>query len=328
MSQEKMMRALVHSGRSGVDGLEIRQVPQPVPGPDEVLVNVMAAGLNRHELFVVDARSGDESPHIVGADAAGVISGGGADEGRTVLINPCIGWDVTDDVPEVPTILGGPLQGTFAEYVAVPAVNVHQIPRHLSVHEAAALPLVGLTAYRALFTKGNLSAGDHLVITGASGGAAVMALSMAVAAGAEVTVVTRSAQNAQKALAAGAAHAVVADNEFDRKLTRPADLVLDGVGAVTVPAGLRALRPGGALISFGATTTPDLELSLREVFFRQISLLGSSMGSAPEFLAMLEFVSEHSITPVVHSVRPLEEAADAFRAMASGEGFGKTVLTM
>lgn len=331
-SPNRTMRALVHSQVPGPDGLRIQNVPRPRPADCEVLVRVFAAGLNRHELFVIDKHHGSDSK-IVGADAVGTIVETGIDAGQelagnSVLLNPCLSWHKTDDVPEVPTILGGPVQGTFAEYVSIPADNVHPIPAHLSPTEAAALPLAALTAYRALFTQGGVRSGDHVVITGATGGAGVIAVAMATAAGAEVTAVTREASKAEAMRAVGAAHVIVAGSDFDERLHKPADVVLDSVGASMYPAILNALRPGGRIVSFGATSAPDIQLSLRDLFFRQISIRGTSMGSAEEFAQMTGFVTRHRIVPKIGSVRPIEEAPEAFRHMSTGSGVGKTVFTL
>lgn len=330
MTDQPTMQALVHSGTPGPGGLRMAEVPRPDIGADDVLLEVAAAGLNRHDLFQIDAHT-DDDPRIVGADAVGTVVATGIDAGQEhigqrVLVNPCLRWPDTADVPEVPAILGGAVQGTFADYVRVPADNIHPVPAHLSDIEAAALPLAGLTAYRALFTKGRLRPGHHVVITGATGGAGTVALAMAVAAGAEVTVITRYRGNVAQATELGATHVVAGAVDFDAHLHAPADLVLDSVGAETFPAALRAVRPGGRIITFGATTAPDITLSLRDLFFRQISIEGTSMGSAPEFDRMLAFVTDHALAPVVRTHRPLGEAPDAFREMAAGHGFGKTVF--
>ncbi|MBB3664508.1 zinc-binding alcohol dehydrogenase/oxidoreductase [Prauserella sediminis] len=330
MPSPTTMRALVHAGTPGPDGLRIDEVPRPEPGKDDVLIRVDAAGLNRHELFVIDAHAGDDDK-IVGADAVGTITAVGVDAGqdligRRVLVNPCLGWPTAEDVPEVPTILGGPVQGTFAEFATVPVDNVHPIPDHLSDAEAAALPLAGLTAYRALVTKGRVMAGDHVVITGATGGAGTLALAMAAALGAETTVVTRHEAKVAPARTLGADHVVIGADDLDEKLHAPADLVLDSVGSDSFPSAVRAVRPGGGIISFGATSGPDIELSLRTLFFRQIRLEGTSMGSAAEFESMLRFAAEHTIKPAVHERRRLDEAPEVFRGMAAGHGVGKTVF--
>ncbi|WFR74365.1 zinc-binding dehydrogenase [Prescottella defluvii] len=150
---------------------------------------------------------------------------------------------------------------------------------------------------------------------------------MAVAAGAEVTVTSRSRDAADRALQLGAAHAVVGSERFDSALTRPADVVFDSVGAAAFAAAVRALRPGGRLITFGATTGADVPMSLREIFFRQIEIIGTSMGSEEEFADMLDFVVRHSIRPVVDSVRPLTDVPSALAEMADAGGFGKIVFS-
>lgn len=326
------MIAATHAGLPGVAGMSVTELPTPSPGAGEVRVALVAAGLNRHELFLIDRRGEGSEPLVIGADGVGAIDavGAGVDDrlrGRSVLINPCIGWAHTQEVPEVPEILGGPRPGTFAEYVCVPERNVHPVPTHLSAHEAAALGLAGLTAYRGLFSRARLRAGEHIVITGISGGVAPIALAMAVAAGAEVTVTSRSRDAAGRALELGAAHAVVGNEDFDAVLTRPADVVFDGVGTAAFAAAVRALRPGGRLVTFGATTGADVQTSLREIFFRQIEIIGTSMGSEEEFAEMLDFVARHSIRPVVDSVRPLTAAPAALAEMADARGFGKIVFS-
>lgn len=326
------MIAATHATRRGVAGMSVTDLPPPSPAAGEVRVALAAAGLNRHELFLIDRRGEGSAPLVIGADGVGTIDrvGAGVDGtlcGRSVLINPCLGWPRTDEVPEVPEVLGGPRPGTFAEYVCVPERNVHPVPAHLSVHEAAALGLAGLTAYRGLFSRARLRDGEHVVITGISGGVAPIALAMAVAAGAEVTVTSRSRASADRALALGATHAVVGNDSFDSALSRPADVVFDGVGAAAFPAAVRALRPGGRLVTFGATTGAEVPVSLREVFFRQIEIIGTSMGSEEEFAEMLDFVVRHSIRPVVDSVRPLTDAPAALAEMAHAAGFGKIVFS-
>ncbi|WP_430333138.1 zinc-binding dehydrogenase [Rhodococcus sp. ACT016] len=326
------MIAATHAGLPGAAGMSVTELPTPTPAAGEVRVALAAAGLNRHELFLIDRRAEGSEPLIIGADGVGTIEavGAGVDgrlRGRSVLINPCLGWSRTGEVPEVPEILGGPRPGTFAEYVCVPERNVHPVPPHLSAHEAAALGLAGLTAYRGLFSRARLRAGEHVVVTGISGGVAPLALAMAVAAGAEVTVTSRSRAAADRALELGATHAVVGNEDFDSALARPADVVFDGVGTAAFDAAVRALRPGGRLVTFGATTGADVSMSLREIFFRQIEIIGTSMGSEEEFGDMLDFVTRHSIRPVVDSIRPLPDAPAVLADMAHAGGFGKIVFS-
>lgn len=170
MSRPSTMRALVHSSAPGPDGLRVEQVARPEPGDDEVLIRVVAAGLNRHELFAIAGHTGDDLK-IVGADAVGTVVSTGYDAGQELggcraMVNPCLGWTDIENVPEVPTILGGPVQGTFAEFVRIPASNVHQVPPHLSDAEAAALPL----AYHCLPGSGHQGERSDAVTTSSSPG--------------------------------------------------------------------------------------------------------------------------------------------------------------
>lgn len=327
------MRALVHSSTTGPAGVAVREVPVPAPGRGEVVLRVDHAGFNRHELFTTLRRDGSEEPLVVGADAAGVVAaaGSGADHrlvGTRRLLNPCPGWSTADQVPEHPRILGSAAPGTFAEYVAVQVDCLAAVPAHLTPAEAGALGLAAVTAYRALFTVGELRPGEHVLIPGIGGGAALLALDMALAAGAEVSVSSRSAATGEFAVSRGATRAIPSDAEPADALPRPVDLVLDGVGKATVPGGLRALRPGGRLVTYGATTGPDLALSLRETFFRQVSIRGTSMGSAQEFAAMMDLVAAHRIRPVVGSVRPLADGPAVFAESIEATGVGKTVFAV
>lgn len=327
------MCALVHAGRPGPAGIALTTVAVPAPAPGEALLRVSHAGFNRHELYTTLRRNGSEEPLIVGADAAGIVAAVGSDVdgglvGAARLLNPCPGWAVAAEVPEHPRILGSAQPGTFAEYVAVPVECLAPVPPHLTPAEAGALGLAALTAYRALVTVGELRAGEHVLIPGIGGGAAMLAMDLAVALGAEVSVSSRSAASREFAVARGAARAIPADAEPAEALPRPVDLVLDGVGAATVPGGLRTLRPGGRLVTFGATTGPDLALSLRETFFRQVSVRGTSMGSAQEFTAMLELVAAHHIRPAVGAMRPLADGPAVFAESIEAATIGKTVFTL
>lgn len=339
------MLALVHGGAPGLDGLRVERMPAPEPAAGEVLLAVEYAGLNRHELFTAERRDGSEPARILGADAVGrvvglgpatrpgrggdgpALGGDGPALGDRVLLDPTLNWPERARVPEHPDLLGGRAPGTFAEFVAVPAGNAHPVPAHLSGPEAGALGLAAVTAYRALFTVGELAAGEHVLIPGIGSGVGLLALDLALAAGARVTVTSRSAEKRDFALARGAAAAVPSDELGGARLP-PVDLVVDTVGAASVPAALGTLRPGGRVVTLGATTGAEIRLSLRELFFRQLSLRGTSVGSAEEFRDALAFVREHGIRPVVDAVHPLEEAPAAMRASADGRTLGKTVFRM
>lgn len=331
------MKALVHTGAPGLDGLRTVETPKPRLAAGELLIEVEYAGLNRHELFVALGLDGTGSPRVLGADAVGrVVSRtdgpatdalDGPGVGDRVLVDPTLNWPERRSIPEHPDILGGRAPGTFAEYVAVPAENAHPIPPHLTPEEAGALGLAAVTAFRALFSVGELRAGEHVLIPGIGSGVGLIALDMVVAAGARAVVTSRSAAKRAFASARGAVAAIPSDDIAGADIP-PIDLVIDTVGAASVPAALRRLRPGGRLVTLGATTGADIDLSLRALFFRQVSVRGTSVGSAEEFRAMLAFVERHRIRPVIDSVHPLEEAPAAMRLSADGGSLGKTVFRM
>ncbi|PWC05582.1 quinone oxidoreductase family protein [Agromyces badenianii] len=325
------MRALVHADVPGLDGLQLAEAPVPTAGPGELLIAVDYAGLNRHELFTARRRTGTEPPQILGADAAGrvaVLGEGttGFTVGDRVLLDPTLNWPRRDAIPAHPDILGGRAPGTFAEFVAVPAANAYPVPKHLTPAEAGALGLAGVTAYRALFSVGELQAGEHVLVPGIGSGVGLLALDLARSVGAEVTVTSRSSEKLDFARSRGAARAVLSDQLHDAGLDGSIDLVVDTVGAASVPGALRTLRPGGRLVTLGATTGPDIKLSLRDLFFRQISLRGTSVGSAEEFRAMLGLVTAHLLRPVIDAVHPLTDAPDIMRAAIDGASLGKTVF--
>lgn len=325
------MPAVVHAGAPGLDGIRIGSAPVPTPGADEALVAVEYAGLNRHELFTALRRDGSEAPQVLGADAAGRVVALGAGShgvaiGDAVVIDPTLNWPTREPVPEHPLILGGSIPGTFAQFVVVPTASLHTPPAHLSGPERGAFGLAAVTAYRALFTVGQLQRGEHLLVPGIGSGVGLLALDLALAAGAEVTVTSRSAAKREFALARGATRAVPTGELAADGIVRPVDLVVDTIGATSVAAALPTLRPGGRIVTLGATTGAELNLSLRDLFFRQLSIRGTSVGSAEEFREMLAFVAEHRIRPVIHSVHSLEAAPDAMRASAEGAGQGKIVF--
>ncbi|WP_409179995.1 zinc-binding dehydrogenase [Amycolatopsis sp. VS8301801F10] len=328
----KAMRAVVHGGAAGAGGVRVAEVPAPRPGPGEVLVRLKAAGLNHRDLFIVDSRGPADPSAVLGSDGAGVVAqagaGAGVEVGAEVVVNPSLGWAEPDEVPEIPAILGVPTNGTLAEYVVVPAGNVVPKPGHLSWTEAAALPLAALTAYRALFTRGGLKPGEHVLLPGIGSGVATFALAMAKAAGATVSVTSRSPEKLARATELGADRAIGSSGDWAAELGEPVDLVVDSIGSATFDAGLSVLRSGGRLVTLGATTGPDVELSLRELFFRQISLLGTSMGSAREFSQMVELVAEHRVRPVVHRVYDLADGPRALADLASGDQLGKLVVSL
>jgi zinc-binding alcohol dehydrogenase/oxidoreductase len=309
--------------------LRLEQVPDPQPEPGHVVVELRAAGLNRRDIGVRRGAYPDALPLIPGADGAGVRR----DTGEEVVILPSIAWGDREDAPgDDFRILGGPRDaGTYAELVAVPAENLFPRPPHLSWAEAAAFPLAGLTAFRALFTRARLQAGETVLVLGAGSGVSAVAVSLATQAGARAIVTSSSAEKIDRARELGAEAGVAYTNgdwpEAVVELTggNGVDVVIDSVGR-TWPDSMTCLRRGGRLVTFGATAGAEVEVSARRVYFGQFSILGTTMGSPREFAALLELVRADAWRPVVDSVRPLAAAAAAHERMEAGEHFGKLVL--
>lgn len=325
------MRAIVVEDYGGPEQLRIREVPEPRPAADEVVVELRAAGVNRRDLLI-RAGAGPAYrfalPLVLGSDGAGVRR----DTGEDVVILPSLRWGPAELVagPDF-GILGGPSDGTYGELVSVPKENVFPRPAGLSWEEAAALPLAALTAYRALFPVGALRFGERLVVLGAGSGVSLAAVQLAVHAGANVAVTSSSYEKLQRVLALGAGTAVNYRDagwaEQLRALTGGADIVLDSVG-VTWAASLSLLKPGGRLVSCGGTGGSEVTIDVRALYLQQKRILGTKMGSPSDFRALLALLAEGAVRPIVDSVRPLAEAAAAHVRMESSEQFGKLILAV
>ncbi len=264
-----------------------------------------------------------------GSDGAGVRR----DTGEEVVIYPGLGWGDREEAagPEW-RILGGPDDGTYAELVKVPAENAFPKPGRFSWEEAAAFPLAGLTAYRALFPVGRLRAGETVLVLGAGSGVSTLAVQLAVQAGARVLVTSSSPEKIERARELGAAGgADYRDARWPERVKELAgggiDLVFDSVGSTWMDS-LRCLRQGGRLAVFGGTGGPFVELDVRHVYLNWLSILGTTMGSGRDFAALLSMVEEGAWTPAIDSVRPLPEAHAAHRRMQAGAHFGKLVLAV
>lgn len=322
------MKAIVHVGESGLTGLKYKEIMDKQPGVGEVKVRIEAAGLNHRDLFIMAARTEQDVPLIMGSDGAGRIEAVGEGVfnhtvGAEVIINPCIGWESTDNVPYVPAIVGGPSDGTFAESIIIPAQNAISKPAYLSWEEAGVLSLSALTAYRALFTRGRLQQGEHVLIPGIGGGVATYAMMMALAAGARVSVTSRSETKRQAALAHGANHAFDSNGDWKESLNGdPVDLILDSIGPATFPHYFDIIKPNGRIVTFGASSGDRMEIPMRSIFFPQISIIGTSMGSSEEFADMLQFMEHHSLRPIIDRVYPLQDTVQAFHRMQQGAQFG------
>ena len=332
------MNAVVLTETGAPDVLRIGTAPDPVAGPGEVVVALRAAALNRRDVFLRKGIAPSPLPVIPGSDGAGVVhsigSGvSGLSEGDEVVILPSLGWGGGEDAPAPGfRILGGPDDGTYAELIRIPAENVLPKPARLSFEEAAALPLAGLTAYRALVGRAGIRSGETVLILGIGGGVATIALHIARAAGCRVIVTSSSDDKLARARDLGAAGGVnYTGGDWVSGVKELSgggvDVVVDSVGS-TWADSINCVRPGGRVVVFGGTGGGKVELMVRPVTMGQVSLLGTTMGSPRDFAGLLAAVSHQSWVPVIDSVRPLAEVADAHSREEAGEHFGKLVLTI
>lgn len=319
------MHALVVRGPGE---LELGALPDPEPRPGEVVVELKAAALNRRDTYVAAGRGLERFPVVPGSDGAGVRR----DTGEEVVILPSLGWGGCEEHPAPGfRILGGPDWGTHAELIAIPEENLFPRPRRLSWQEAAAFPLAGLTAYRALFSRAGLRAGETVLVLGAGSGVSTFAVQLAAQAQARVLVTSSSMEKIEAAREIGAdAGVLYTEGDWAEEIRGLAggegvDVVVDSVGS-TWRDSLRALRGGGRCVVFGATGGVDVTLNVREFFFGQWSLLGTTMGSPRDFADLLGMVEAGGWRPVIDSVRPLAEGAAAYERLASGAQMGKLVL--
>lgn len=323
---------------AAINQLTVVDLPDPTPGPGEAVVRLQAAALNHRDLWIkLGQYAGLKFPCTPGSDGAGVVEsvGAGVDGswiGADVVINPSLGWGAHESAqgPEF-SILGLPRAGTLAERVVVPAIQLAAKPDHLSWEEAAALPLAGLTAYRALFSRAHLKAGEKILITGIGGGVALFALQFSTANGAEPYVTSSSEEKLQRAGGLGSRggfNYLKPDWKAEALKAGPFEVIIDSAGGEGFDALLDVAAPGGRLAFFGATRGNPPVLPLRKVFWRQLSLLGTTMGSPADWAAMNAYVALHRIRPVISEVFPLAEVSAAFSLMERGGQFGKIVIRM
>ncbi len=330
------MKVVVHHG-SGLAGARLDEIVLPAPASREVRVRLVAAALNHRDLWICKGRSADEPPVVLGSDGAGTVEAVGSavrdlDLGAQVVVNPSLGWQRESAAPpDGFEILGCPAHGTLAESVVVPRTNVEPKPAHLTWQEAAALPLSGLTAYRALFTRAKVKAGDAVVVPGVGGGTALQAALFAKAAGARVVVTSTGAAKRDKARALGFDLVLGTVGDWAREVREftggaGADAVIESVGVATWANALACLARGGRIVVYGSTSGDVVETDLVPLFLNWRSILGTSMGSRTEFRAMLAFTHRHGLRPVVDRVFALDDGVAALEYLASGRQFGKVVL--
>lgn len=307
-----------------LSALEVGERPAPQVPDGWARVRVRAAGLNHHDLWSLrgvglpDARL----PMILGCDAAGVD-----DDGNEVVVHAVIGdpeWKADETLDPRRSLLSELHQGTLADEVVVPRRNLVPKPAELSWEEAACLPTAWLTAYRMLFTQGQVVPGQTVLVQGAGGGVATALIALARAAGVRVWVTSRSEAKRARALTLGADQAF----ETGARLPERVDTVLETVGAATWSHSVKSLRPGGTIVICGATSgQAPANAELNRIFFLQLRVLGSTMGSREELGRLIAFLRTSGVRPQVDSVLPLEQARDGFARMAAGEQIGKIVFT-
>ena len=340
------MKALAFHEHGDSSVLKWEQLPEPEPCPGEVVVRVKAAALNHLDIWVRRGWPGLslDMPHIGGADGAGVVHAvgegvSGIAEGSRLAICPGFATGVDEftrrgqhPLSPMYRILGEHRSGTFAEYVRVPALATLSMPDDADFEATAAAQLVFLTAWRMLITQGQLRAGETVLLVGAGGGVNSAALQIAKMAGADVIALAGSTEKMDRARQWGADHVIdytTGDWVKDvQRLTgkRGVDLVVDNVGMATFQKSLAVLCRGGRLLTVGTTTGPKVEIDVRYIFFKQLRIIGSTLGTPQEFSDVMRLVWSGRLKPVIDRVLPLSEGEEGHRAMESGEHFGKIVF--
>ena len=315
-----------------------REMPSPALEPGCVRVKLAAAALNHRDVWMTKGLyPGVVYPVVPGSDGSGQVvevSEGNRDWlHREVIINPSCDWGKSEAAQAAGfTILGMPRQGTFAEEIVVPVSQLASLPSHLSMQQAAALPLAGLTAYRALFSRAKVEKGERVLITGIGGGVALFALQFALAAGAQVAVTSGSPEKLERAVALGAEAGFLYTDPawFNQVVERfgRIHVAIDGSGGSGFLGLIDASEPGARIVNYGGTAGPLESLPMRKVFWNQLNLLGSTMGSPADFAAMTSLVTQHCIQPVVDQVVAMRDGASAFRRMDEARQFGKIVLAL
>ncbi|MDQ3784179.1 MAG: zinc-binding dehydrogenase [Actinomycetota bacterium] len=340
------MKAVVIDQYGGADEVSVQDLPDPEPGPGEVVIRVAAAALNRLDLWTLSGSLGFpiDFPHVLGADAAGEIDGlgegvNGLRRGARVMVNPGLSCGECElcragEQSECPDfkLLGEHVPGTFAEKIKVPVQNVFPFPSHLSWAEAASLGITFTTAYRMLFSQGHFRPGEWALITGIGGGLALSLLQLARPVAGRIFVTSSSPDKLARAGDLGADEGIDYTAEdvgkAVRRLTgkRGVDAVFDSAGGASLDANLRSVRPGGRVVIAGATGGPKAEIDLRRIFWSQLSIIGATMGSHRNVSDMLRAVAGGKLVPKVDRTFPFESASEAFSYLESQDRFGKVVL--
>lgn len=342
------MRAAVIHENGDLDVVRVEDVPEPKPGPGEAVLKVTCAGLNHLDIWVRKGRPGVtlSGAHVLGSDAVGVVDelGEGVENvkvGDEVIVNPGLScgrceFCARGQQSECPSfgIMGLSRPGTFAERVAVPARNLWPKPTHVALDEAGALSLASVTAWRMLMTRAQVKPGETVLIHGIGGGAALCALQFVKLVGAEVIVTSSSDEKLAGAQRLGADHAINYRRqdvvECVKEITggRGVDVAVDSVGASTWPLDFACVRRAGRIVTCGVTTGPKAETNLQALYWNQLTILGSTMGSDEDFRQMLRAVAVSRLRPVLDEVFPLDEVRQAMAKMEAGRQFGKIALRL
>jgi len=341
------MRAVIFRRHGGPEVLEEAEMPDPIAGPGEVIVRVRATALNHLDIWI---RNGIpaipvELPHILGSDVAGVVEkvgpgvAPGIEPGQEVIVQPgisCMRCEAclsgADNACRAYRILGEHVHGGYAELVAVPHHNVVPKPANLSFEEAAAAPLVLLTAWEMLVRRARVQPGETVLVHAAGSGVGSAGVQIAKLLGARVIATAGSPEKLEKARALGADHTIDYEREDwvgeVKRLTGKAgvEVVFDHVGEITWNGSVRCLRNGGRLVTCGATTGYDVKVDLRHLFYRRLSLLGSTMGSKGDLIQIVRLMERGELKAVIDTVLPLSKAKEAHERLANREQFGKVVL--
>lgn len=343
------MKALLFNEHGTIDQVRYADIEAPQPGPEEVLIAVKAAALNRLDLWVLEGWPGLnlKLPHIMGSDGSGdVVATGervtGFAAGDRVAINParscgrcsyCLRGQ--DNLCDQFAIVGEHIDGFFAEFTAVPARQLVKLPDHVSYADAAAASLVFVTAWHSLITRGGLQAGESVLVVGAGGGVNTTSIQIAKLAGAgPIYVVGSSDDKLEQAMALGADVTINRQKEdwgkaiFKATNRKGVDVVVDNVGAATFFKSLRSLKRGGRLLTVGNTSGPRFEFDNRLMFGKHLSIIGSTMGPIEDYVTVMQLMFEGKLKPVIDSVFPLSDGVTALRRMAEGDMSGKLVLEL
>ncbi|WKV11801.1 zinc-binding dehydrogenase [Marivirga harenae] len=330
------MKALIISENNQI---EIVEKQKPHPNSNQVLIKIQAVALNHRDQFIREGKyPGIQVGTILGSDACGIVVEAGPDvdpswHQKEVLINPNVDWGDNSKVQSSKYhILGTPSDGVFCEYMVIEPNKIIEKPAHLSFEAGAALPLGGMTAFRALFHHGNCQKNENVLISGVGGGVAQFAFQFALATGANVFVTSSDELKRTKSIELGAKEAFNYRDENWVKVAKEKsggfDLVIDSAAGDGINDLIKLMKPAGRIVFYGATQGKPKNLDVHRMFWNQVTLQGSTMANDDEFKAMITFVKKNRIEPIIDSIRPFEEIADAFDKMKEGKQFGKLVAKL